>query len=136
MLQSLVNRLRDRLRIGGVGGRAVPAAPPFLRPDLLPDWSALLATRPALWEEALRRAENGPKVLIATNIGGHGPVSVVESMLAVALTLRGAKVHTLLCDRALPACMRAQYDSNVKPAELVGGAEIPVRSLRRARLDG
>jgi hypothetical protein len=121
MLQSLVNRLRDRLRIGGVGGRAVPAAPPFLRLDLLPDWSALLATRPALWEEALRRAENGPNVLIATNIGGHGPVSVVESMLAVALTLRGAKVHTLLCDRALPACMRAQYESNVKPAELVGG---------------
>ncbi|SEH30119.1 capsule biosynthesis protein [Magnetospirillum fulvum] len=92
---------------------------PFLRPDFLPDWTALLASRPDLWQDALKRAENGPRVLIASNVGGHGPVSVVESMLAVALTLRGAKVHTLLCDQALPGCMRAQYDSNAKPKELI-----------------
>ena len=31
----------------------------------------------------------------------------VESTLAVALTLRGARVHMLLCDRYLPACQAA-----------------------------
>ena len=38
-------------------------------------------------------------------------------MLAVALTLRGARVHTLLCDKFLPGCQRVEFvdvpDSNV-----------------------
>ena len=91
----------------------------FRRPDNLPDWKGLLATEPELWADAKRRTENGPAVLLAPNIGGHGPVVVVESLLAVALTLRGARVHTLLCDAALPACMQAQIGANVVPEALV-----------------
>lgn len=94
---------------------------PFLRADNLPDWQALFATDPELWKRSLAAAETGTPVLIATNVGGHGPVSVMESMLAVALTLRGAKVHMLLCDGALPACMRAQYEANVKPETIIEG---------------
>ena len=48
-------------------------------------------------------------MLIATNIGGHGPVSVMESTLAAALALRDAEVEIVLCDAALPACLRAEY---------------------------
>ncbi len=81
----------------------------------LPDWQALLATRPDLWQAAKARAKDGPHVLLATHIGGHGPVSVVESMLAVALTLRGANVHTLLCDGMLPGCLQAQLSQRCKP---------------------
>lgn len=48
-------------------------------------------------------------MLIASNIGGHGPVSVLESTLAAALALRDAEVEIVLCDAALPACLRAEY---------------------------
>ena len=71
------------------------------------DWRQLLKGDEKAWRQARRKAEGGPKVLIATGIGGHEGLTSVESLLAVALTLRGAEVHFLLCDGFLPACMRA-----------------------------
>ena len=41
--------------------------------------------------------------VIGTSVGGYLPGVHLESMLAVALTLRGAQVHLLLCDEFLPA---------------------------------
>jgi hypothetical protein len=70
-----------------------------------PDWQILLNTNRPLWEEAKKKAQKGPQVLIATAVGGLSPLSLPESLLAVALTLRGARVHTLLCDHVLPACL-------------------------------
>ena len=58
-------------------------------------------------------------MLVASTVGGYGPGSIFESMLAVALTLRGARVNTLLCDRALPGCQRAEYVDVPDPAVLV-----------------
>lgn len=89
----------------------------------LPDWQALLDTNPSLWQEALQKAKNGSEVLIATSVSGLLPLSLPESLLAVALTLRGAKVHTLLCDRALPACL------------IVQKLDIPEEILERYELD-
>lgn len=57
------------------------------------------------WQQAVREACSGDGVLIATSTGGHPAVTPVEASLAIALTLRGARVHVLLCDGALPACM-------------------------------
>ena len=57
--------------------------------------------------EARRAARTGPGVLIATTVGGHPPSTTIESLLAVALTLRGARVHVTLCDERLPACLRS-----------------------------
>jgi hypothetical protein len=74
---------------------------------LHPDWKKILRKDASQWESAQVRAKNGSKILIATSIGGYAPGTVVESMLAVALTLRGSRVHILLCDKLLPACMRA-----------------------------
>ena len=79
--------------------------------DTLADWEALIATNPKLWKNAKRKAANGPHVLIATAVGGLSAMSLPESLLAVALTLRGARVHTLLCDAALPACLRVNRTS-------------------------
>jgi hypothetical protein len=45
-------------------------------------------------------------VLIATSAGGFVAGALVESALAVALTLRGAQVHILLCDELLPGCIQ------------------------------
>jgi len=72
-----------------------------------PNWRQILGSDHARWHEISEAAREGPRVLIATSTGGHKPAMPVESLLAVALTLRGASVHFLLCDRFLPACMLA-----------------------------
>jgi hypothetical protein len=45
-----------------------------------------------------------PKILIATSTGGFWDAVNLESLLAVALTMRGADVDSLLCDGILGAC--------------------------------
>ena len=47
-------------------------------------------------------------MLVASSIGAHMAANTLDSLLAVALTLRGARVHGLLCDRALPACLACE----------------------------
>jgi hypothetical protein len=86
--------------------------------DLLPNWTNLLATNQGLWEDAKHRARTGPKILLATSVGGFSALTLVESLLAVALTLRGAQVHTLLCDHALPACLRVERSDVPDPSTL------------------
>jgi hypothetical protein len=39
-------------------------------------------------------------------MGGFTPATVIESLLGVSLTLRGARVRFLVCDKALPACLQ------------------------------
>lgn len=100
-------------------GEAPPANP-------YPDWPQLLTKDHALWSAALSQAKNGPHVLIATSAGGFLPGAIVESMLAVALTLRGAQVHVLLCDELLPACIQGMmHTSDVEEYATYG----PRRSL-------
>lgn len=74
-----------------------------------PDWQAFLRGYENKWQ-ALLTARSGPRVLVATSTGGHLAVNLVESLLAVALTLRGAEVHVLLCDGILPACMECEIN--------------------------
>lgn len=70
-----------------------------------PDWESLLNKDKNLWMEALKDSKNGPLVLVPTSIGGNLAATTLESLLSVALTLRGAEMHILLCDSVLPACM-------------------------------
>jgi hypothetical protein len=99
-------------------GRTARGAPKAGDPRY-PDWRSILEADRATWDEARRRAAGGPPVLIGSTVGGYGPGSIFESTLAVALTLRGARVHTLLCDRALPGCQRAEYVDVPDPGVLV-----------------
>lgn len=72
----------------------------------LPRWKGL--TGPASgWSEA-KAAAHGPKVLVASSVGAHMAANTLDSTLAVALTLRGAEMHGLLCDRVLPACLACE----------------------------
>lgn len=89
-------------------------------PSHLPDWRAIIATDQALWREALAKIAAGPRILMASSIGGHPQFTVLESALNVSLTLRGACVDTLLCDAAVPACQRAKI-AGIAPAALVRG---------------
>ena len=91
------------------GAEPAPPPPAKLGPSLpkgFPDWAELTGSSDA-WSH--RRPGRRGRVLIASNIGGHGPVSVFESTLAAALALRDAEVEIVLCDAALPACLRAEY---------------------------
>jgi len=79
-----------------------------IKPDFdQPDWRPILRRSAGQWQQALDEARHGPRVLVATAVGGHLPSTTLESLLAVALTLRGANVHLLLCDERLPACLRS-----------------------------
>lgn len=70
----------------------------------LPDWQLYIANS-SLWRQALTGAVKGRRVLIPTSVGGLSAATILEGMLGVALTLRGAKVRFLLCDGVLPACL-------------------------------
>lgn len=85
----------------------------------LPDWKALLATNASLWTGSKARSGVKPRILIATNVGGHSPVCVMESTLVAALTLRGADVHVVLCDGVLPGCLKATIFAVPDPGTLV-----------------
>ncbi len=72
-----------------------------------PDWGFLLLKEQDRFRSALLASKTGPKILIATSVGGHLPGAMLESLLAAALTVRGAEVHILLCDSFLPACLES-----------------------------
>jgi hypothetical protein len=72
----------------------------------LPDWAGWIEQDRRLWKAARKRAAQGPTVLLATSMGGFAPATITESVLGVCLTLRGARVRFLLCDRLLPACLQ------------------------------
>ena len=64
----------------------------------------------AKWWESILKAEDLPAaeddhpILLATSLGAWQPGTRLDSVLSVALRLRGAQVHAWLCDEALPAC--------------------------------
>src|SRR6187397_2882371 len=78
-----------------------------------PDWRALLSADAGLWQSARADAAGGPRVLMATSIGSYAHAATLESVLAAALTFRGAEVHALLCDGAMTAC--AECDASLYP---------------------
>jgi len=76
-----------------------------------PNWKSIIKKDEADWLKTLENSKNGTRILIATSVGSHRSSNITESALAVALTQRGADVHTLFCDKTLPACMQCQYQS-------------------------
>lgn len=75
------------------------------------------------WCRALDRAQ-GKRILIATSMANYNHASVVERALAVALTLRGARVEMLLCDQALPACQMTKLHG-CEPEVLLARSDTP-----------
>lgn len=113
---SLLNRIQNRLSRFLFPPTATPekAEPTPTIPERsdwlsdgyswIPDWKTILGSDWEKWQEIVNSPRRGDKVLIATSMGGNSVLTPLESMFAVALTLRGADVHFLLCDKALPAC--------------------------------
>jgi len=80
-------------------------------------WDSLLHNNTDYWNIARQAAKGGPRVLMATSMGGFEHGALTESALAVALTLRGAQVDVLLCDSFLPGCQLTKI-SNTPPEQL------------------
>ena len=95
----------------------------YLRARLRPSRAA----RPGSpWDEILERGvperlanAAGTRVLCATSVGGHPVARAVDSLVAMALWLRGAEPTLLLCDGALPACEQCAYVEFPSPDEFV-----------------
>src|SRR5262245_57558154 len=97
---------RVRRRLGRLLAARRPAQSPAIEPGY-PDWGRWVRQDARLWNRALRQARRGPAVLLATSLGGYTPGLIFESVLGAALTLRGASVRFLLCDKVLPGCQKA-----------------------------
>lgn len=83
------------------------------------NWNRILGKDKDFWEQTLKESKQGQKILIATSVGSHWPGTYLESLLSVALTLRGSNVHVLLCDSSLPACMICRVDGYPKQKHFV-----------------
>ena len=81
-------------------------------------WDSLLRKDNLLWNQSRSSGEGGPRVLMATSLGGYNQGAILESLLSVALTLRGARVDLLLCDEFLPSCQMTKI-SKISPDDLV-----------------
>lgn len=112
----------------GIAPAESPTTPPIpsifveaaaKRDPKLPPWPEWISRERSYWEDCLRRAVGGPRVLIANNVPGFYHTTNMETLLAAALTVRGADVHVLLCDRVLTACLKNKF-SSCSPDQLIG----------------
>ncbi len=69
-----------------------------------PDWGRIIADSGERWPQAVAASQGGPRVLLATSTGAHPSAPLMDTLLAGALTVRGARASFLLCDGVLPAC--------------------------------
>lgn len=69
-----------------------------------PNWRKYYSIKDIVVEQNLRKQSDHPKILVATSVGAFLPGTTIESLITVALKIRGNEVHVLLCDSALTAC--------------------------------
>jgi hypothetical protein len=84
--------------------------------DWAPKWNQLIDAEQEFWHKTRELAKVGKTVLIANAAGGHPVLDVFESLLAMALAVRGANVKVLSCD-GIPACLQATADQFKDPEE-------------------
>lgn len=99
------------------------AAAPYAPEPGFPDWPGLVGRQSERWVEAVAQAD-GPRILIGTHTGLHGAVVALDSLLAVALTLRGARVSFALCDGVLQGCLMAGHPQPT-PAPVIVERRLP-----------
>lgn len=87
-------------------------------------WKGLIRKDSHLWKNIQKGDNHRFRVLVAPSMGGYQQAVLLESTLAAALTLRGAKVDILLCDSALPACQLTEIAS-VTPETLLATTPQP-----------
>ena len=91
------------------------------------DLSPLVAAEQGVWRNTLDAARSGPRVVLATNSGGHFGLAAIDRVLALGLSLRGAHAVTVFCDGVLPACLLCEL--NIQPNVARFAAQGPSRLL-------
>ena len=95
------------------------------------------------WLRVIRRSAHvldrlppatGPRVMFASSYGLSAQMTVVESILAVALRLRGARPVILRCDKSLPACEYNPLGNFAPDPGEFGPAFTARRAIERCRL--
>ena len=84
--------------------------------------ATLLERNSNAWRSTLKSEKTGPRVLIATNVTGLQHASLLEPLLAIALSLRGVAVDLIACDAVLPACQFMEPASVPDAKDIISGA--------------
>jgi len=87
-----------------------------------PDWARIIADSGDRWPAAQASA-SGPRVLLATSTGAHPSAPLMDTLLAAALTMRGASASFLLCDGILPACQMVEIGLQSPRSFTAGGPQ-------------
>lgn len=82
-----------------------------IKNNLSPSWKKLLRYKKILIKQSHKKNYKNKKILIATNTGGLRFATHLESLISIALYLKGYEVEFLLCDGSLKACLMAQHDT-------------------------
>jgi hypothetical protein len=115
-MSRLINRLRIFFKKAFRFERYEEAFMPILV-NGLPDWQSVFKKKVPYNGLNWQKASEGTLVLIPTSVGGFTPGVVIESLIGVALKIRGANVHFLLCDGVMPACLQVHFNK-------IGGSQI------------
>jgi hypothetical protein len=87
--------------------------------DKHPNWKKILGKDFKTSYHLLAKNDvKNKKILIPTSLGINVGVTPIESLLAIALALRGAEVHVLLCDKVLAACQTCVISGFISDKEL------------------
>lgn len=73
------------------------------------DWSNNLKNEVKKTQGNNKSITSAQNILLCTSVGGEAVAWKLESMLGVALNIRGQKIEYLLCDGSLPACQSCTY---------------------------
>lgn len=93
------------------------AKSPFVPEKGFPDWPGILGRWGCDWTKVVAAAR-GKRVLVGSNTGMHGAVTTLDSILAVALTVRGAQVARMFCDGVLQGCLIPVY-GEATPVDMI-----------------
>lgn len=113
MIHHILAKAKNMWSLFSSGDNPEPLTLDKPAPDLndgwswIPNWPDIFNGQYDEWLRYVESSKHGRKILIATCIGGNSALTPIESLLCVALTLRGASVDVLLCDKAIPACTNA-----------------------------
>lgn len=125
MMQWFTQKIRRVLEDGCSPPEPWPGSEPADKMPSLPwhpQWDRLIEGEARLWERALAASKRGLRVLIANSVPCFPNSTMLESLLGVALTLRNAQVHMLICDGVLPACLNLKYSPARGPDAIRDGS--------------